>query len=141
MQPNDHSTTLIKLWTKTTAINRSLDARLGSIHGIGFTEFMALHHLYASPELKMRRTDLAKALCRSASAVTKMLNPMEKIGLVTKETNPRDLRSSMVKLTAVGLKKFQQASNTLNQMSGEVFQYLDPHGGEQLGGLLTRLNA
>ncbi len=137
---NQQSTTLIQMWTQNTAINRKLDANLGAVHGIGLAEFMVLHHLNASPQLMQRRIDLASLLCRSASGITKMLNPMEKIGLVSKEVNPRDARVSLVKLTARGLKTYQQASNTLNQISTNVMLSLETADVEQLSGYLTGLN-
>lgn len=140
MNINQASKTIINLWSQTTAISRKLDASLGAVHGIGFTEFLLLHHLKASPQLMMRRIDLADVLCRSASGVTKMLNPMEKIGLVSKEVNPRDARVSLVKLTPSGLKAYQQACNSLNQISSDVFQFIESADAEQLDGLVSGLN-
>lgn len=137
---NQQSTTLIQLWTKNTAIVRKIDASLGAVHGIGFTEYLVLHHLNASTHRLMRRIDLAEALGRSASAITKMLNPMEKIGFVSKENNPRDARVSLVKLTATGLNSYQQATNTVNQIAAEIFQRIDSTDTEQMHGLVSGLN-
>ncbi|WP_223788158.1 MarR family winged helix-turn-helix transcriptional regulator [Marinicella meishanensis] len=139
-QPNANTQTLIQLWTQTNALVRQLDAHLGAVHGLGFAEYMALHHLNAAPQLMLRRIDLARVLCRSASGVTKMLNPMEKVGLVSKQVNPRDARVSLVKLTAAGLRSYQQANNSLNQLSAGVFQHLDTADAEQLHGLLSGLS-
>lgn len=117
--------TLIELWTKSNLINRKLDATLGSIHGIGFTEYMVLFHLVEAPNQVLRRIDLAYLLGRSASGITKMLSPMEKIGLVAKEINPRDARVSLVKTTATGNKIFQQASQTINQTAAQLLSRID----------------
>lgn len=137
---NQQSTTLIQFWTKNTAIVRKLDASIGAVHGIGFTEYLVLHYLNASPNQLMRRIDLAESLGRSASAVTKMLNPMEKIGLVSKEANPRDARVSLVKLTNSGLKTYQQASHTMNQLAASIFKRIDSVDIKQIQGLLSGLN-
>ena len=139
--PNTNTQTLIQLWTQTNALVRKLDAHLGAVHGLGFAEYMALHHLNAAPQLMLRRIDLARVLCRSASGVTKMLNPMEKVGLVSKEANPRDARVSLVKLSAAGLRTYQQANNTLSQLSDDVFQHVSSADAEQLHGLLSGLTA
>ncbi len=136
---NDESSTVIELCSKSNAITRKLDGNLGAIHGIGFIEYMVLHHLNESPQLLMRRIDLADSLGRSASGVTKMLNPLEKIGLVSKEVNPRDARVSLVKLTASGLKTYQQASNSLNQVAVGIFQRIKPAEIQRIQDLFNRL--
>ncbi len=69
-----------------------------------------------------------------------LLNPMEKIGLVSKEANPRDARVSLVELTVTGLKTYQQASNTLNQMASVFFERVDAKDSARLHKLLGGLN-
>jgi DNA-binding MarR family transcriptional regulator len=131
---------LMLLWSKTHAISKKMDASLGAIHGIGFAEYMALHQLNAAPQSMIRRIDLAHQLHRSASGVTKMLNPMEKIGLVSRESNPRDARVSLVRLTDTGRQTYQQASNTLEQLTAEVFAHLDGADTHTLHGLLDGIS-
>src|ERR1700754_3728802 len=65
-----------------------------SIHGIGLTDFMILHLLHEEPGEKMRRSDLAEKIGLTASGVTRMLLPMEKAGLVDRESSERDARVS-----------------------------------------------
>ncbi len=134
------ATTLIELWTKSTLINRKLDATLGSIHGIGFTEYMVLFHLSDAPNHVLRRIDLAHLLGRSASGITKMLSPMEKIGLVSKEVNPRDARVSLVKITANGLDIFKQASDTFNNTAESILGDIKPSNIKHLLALLQSMN-
>jgi len=85
-----------------------------SLHGISFSEYMILHYLGTTSGEAMRRIDLAEAIGISASGVTRMLAPMEKIGLVEKEINPRDARVSLVRLSKAGGKIYQEASATLD---------------------------
>ena len=132
---------LMLLWSKTHASSKKMDASLGAIHGIGFAEYMALHQLNAAPQSMIRRIDLANQLHRSASGVTKMLNPMEKIGLVSRETNPRDARVSLVKLTGTGRQTYQQASNTLEQLTAEAFSQLNAADTQTLHGLLDGIRS
>ena len=73
-----------------------------SVHGISFTEFLVMHHLYDAPNKTMRRIDLAECIGFSASGVTRLVNPMEKNHLVRKEINARDARVSLVRLSTIG---------------------------------------
>ncbi len=86
-----------------------------SQHGISFTEYLVLRELANAANNRMRRIDLAQAVGLSASGVTRLLNPMEKIGLITKEEAPRDARVSLVALTSAGESVFQDASVTFGQ--------------------------
>ena len=81
-----------------------------SIHGLSFTEFMVMHHLYGAPGNTMRRIELAESIGISASGVTRLLAPMAKLGFVQKELNSRDARVSLVKLSKAGQKLYKDAS-------------------------------
>ena len=117
---NKNSETAITLWVKTASLTRKMDASLASIHGIGFLEYIVLHRLINAPGNAMRRIDLANAICRTASGVTRMLSPMEKIGLVEKADNPRDARVSLIKITKTGEDIYHDATNSLNEKSNQV---------------------
>jgi len=88
---------------------RRMDSAL-SLHGISFSEYMILYYLDSAPQKTMRRIDLAEQVGISASGVTRMLAPMEKIGLVEKQANPRDARVSLVKLSTAGQTVFEDTS-------------------------------
>ena len=74
----------------------------------------------------MRRIDLAQKLGLTASGITRLVAPMEKIGLVEKEANPRDARVSLVKITKAGETILADASISLEQKSQSVLEGLDP---------------
>jgi len=93
---------IINMWSVNSIISKKLDASLGAVHGIGFTEYMILFHLNNSHNKTMRRIDLANSIGLTASGITRIVSPMKKIGLVMKERNPRDARVSLVKITSVG---------------------------------------
>jgi len=88
-----------------TVLSRRLDARLG---GLGFNEFIILYHLSRADDQRMRRIDLAEAVGLTASGVTRLLLPMEKIGLVRREASDRDARVSFVKLAPGGKTKLEE---------------------------------
>lgn len=88
--------TLAKFYTE---LSRRLDSRLG---GLGFHELIILFYLQQAEQQKMRRIDLAEAIGFTASGVTRLLLPMEKIGLVSRQINEHDARVSYVVLTKAG---------------------------------------
>ena len=103
---------------------KKIDQRL-SAHGISFTEFMVMYHLNAAPNKTMRRIDLAESVGLSASGVTRLLSPMEKIKLVQKEVNPRDARVSLVKLSKTGQQVFKDAFVSFEESANSLMQVLD----------------
>ena len=119
-----HSTVMKSLWLKSTLINKRLNNSLGYVHGIGLSEYMVLDSLFDSPNKTMTRIDLAQSIGRTASGVTKMLLPMEKIGLIQKEAGARDARVSLVKISKAGERLFKDATTTLEQSSKEIMSKL-----------------
>lgn len=75
---------------------------------------MVLHQLNNSPHRTMTRIDLANAVGITASGITRLLNPLEKIHLVEKQKNARDARVSLVKLTQTGKEIYSDALTTCN---------------------------
>ena len=136
---SDPAQAVIALWINSTVISRKIDLGLGAVHGIGFTEYIVLFHLMNAPNKTLRRTDLAEAIGRTASGVTRMLMPMEKIGLVRKESNPRDARVSQVKITAAGEKLFGFATTSLDEKSGSLLKRLERKEIKQLLELMNTL--
>jgi DNA-binding MarR family transcriptional regulator len=80
----------------------------GGLDGIGFNEFVILLHIAETPEKKIRRIDLAERMGLTASGVTRILAPMEKIGLITRETAERDARVSYVVITKSGERNVEE---------------------------------
>ena len=113
------------LWSNSANITRQIDNSLGALHGIGLTEYMVLSSLVNAPNKVMRRVDLAEAVERTASGITRMLTPMEKIGLIAKEDNPRDARVSLVKITQAGEDIYSNATDTLAQRSEQILKRLN----------------
>ena len=91
-----------------------------SLHGIGFNDFLILYLLQQAPGEKLRRIDLAEKMGLTASGITRMLMPMEKIGLVGRETNARDARVSYAVLTAAGRQIFEDAKETANMVAKDI---------------------
>lgn len=116
-----------EIWLNYSLINNVLSKKVDvqlSVHGINFSEFMILFHLAGATGNAMRRIDLAERTGLSASGITRLVSPMEKIGLVGREANSRDARVSLVKLTASGRRIFAESSQTLNSITNEIFARL-----------------
>ena len=120
-----------------TIVSKKIDSKL-SAHGISFSEFMILYNLNQADRKMMRRIDLAEKIGLSASGITRLVSPMEKIGLVEKEINIRDARVSLVKLSEAGERILEESYVGINAASQEVFSKLDEGNiGDMLNMLLA----
>ena len=107
----------LKIARVQALVARSFDRSLGV--GIGFTDFVILYYLSQSPDEKMRRIDLAEKVALSASGITRLLLPMEKIGLVKRESSASDARVSFVKLAPGGKRLLQESLYKAELISAE----------------------
>lgn len=121
-----------------TLIGKKLDLAL-SVHGINSTEFIVMYHLNNAQEKKLSRIALAEKVALTASGVTRVLLPMEKIGLVEKNINPRDARQSLVLLTENGQKIVHDAILTVECTAGTLFSLFNDDEILTLFSLLNRL--
>jgi DNA-binding MarR family transcriptional regulator len=98
-------------------MSRRFDSHLG---GLGFNEFIILYHLSLVRDEKMRRIDLADKVGLTASGITRLLLPMEKIGLIKKESNEQDARVSLVSLAPGGKRKLSEAMERAEIFTEEI---------------------
>ncbi|MCA1856582.1 MarR family winged helix-turn-helix transcriptional regulator [Massilia oculi] len=99
------------------ALSRRLDSSLGSLHGISFVDYQLLLSLQRAPGGRLRRVDLAEALGLTASGVTRSLLPLEKIGLVGRQSDPRDARVGYAIITPTGSELVTNASVVVHNVS------------------------
>jgi len=93
----------------------------GGLDGLGFNEFVILFHLNQAFDKKIRRIDLAEKMGLTASGVTRILAPMEKMGLIKKETAPRDARVSYVAITSSGQRNLTETLEKTQVFFEEIF--------------------
>ncbi|HWQ59649.1 MAG TPA: MarR family transcriptional regulator [Candidatus Fimivivens sp.] len=98
-------------------LNRRFDSGLG---GLGLSEFIILFHLDEAGKEGMRRVDLAEKIGLTASGVTRLLLPMEKIGLVKREANRDDARSSLVMIAPGGKRKLEEGTERAELLAEEL---------------------
>lgn len=122
------SQSAFKFFMAANALHSRLSKRLGlalSIHGISLSEFLVLHELASAPSNTLNRITLANAINLSASGVTRLLNPLEKLHLVEKQKNARDARVSLVRLTETGSETYQNAKVTYTQTAKSMLNSID----------------
>jgi DNA-binding MarR family transcriptional regulator len=113
---NDNLNFVLELSKINAALTRRFDAGLG---GLGFNEFAILYHLNQTQDGHMRRIDLAEKIGLTASGVTRLLLPMEKIGLVKKETDKYDARVSLVILAPSGKRRLTESFERAEYLAEE----------------------
>jgi DNA-binding MarR family transcriptional regulator len=91
-----------------------------SLDGISLNEFIILLNLTLSKDGKMRRNDLAEKVGLTPSGVTRLLLPMEKIGLIKKESDKNDARASFVLIAPGGKRKFKEAMERAEILSNDL---------------------
>ncbi len=115
--PTPSLTLLMNMAIAQAIVGRRFDPQLG---GLGFTEFLILYHLSKNPAGKMRRVDLAEHIGLTASGVTRLLAPMEKIGLVKREANAQDARVSFVALAPSGKRMLQESMENAEDQAEQL---------------------
>ncbi len=91
----------LKFLFQLSKSNAIISRRFGS-QGLGFGDIAVLYCISQAPDEKIRRVDLAEHLGLTASGVTRLLLPLEKIGVIKRQINKRDARVSYATLTPAG---------------------------------------
>ena len=91
--------TLLKVAAR---IERRFDRVLSATKGVSFTEYHLLKELRDQHGGAATRVELAGAVGLTASAITRALKPLEKIGLVVTQKSEHDARRSIASLTPAG---------------------------------------
>ncbi|OJJ09467.1 MarR family transcriptional regulator [Alphaproteobacteria bacterium AO1-B] len=89
-----------------------LSGEFSAVHGLSVNEYFLLMHLQRAPLNRLSRVELAKRMYVSASTVTRMAAPMEKLELVTREADIRDARLAYVVLSKSGAIRLGEAKVT-----------------------------
>ena len=125
-----------------TLVLRDVDEPLGSHHGLGLNDLAVLLELQAAPGQKLRRVELARRLAVTTSGIARQLGPLERIGLVTRESNPTDARLALVVLTPRGAEVADEAGATAEAAAATALGRLwSDDEKEALGALLQRAAA
>jgi DNA-binding MarR family transcriptional regulator len=122
------------------AITRQLDRELVAEHGLTINDYEVLLHLSLTEHKMLRRVDLAERVLLTPSGITRLLDGLERSGLVTKASCETDARVVYAKLTDRGAKRLESASTShvasVRALFGERF---DEDELERLSDFLSRL--
>lgn len=119
---------------------RLLNAQLVADHGLTINDYEVLLRLSRAPDRRMRRVDLAGEVLLTASGITRLLDGLERAGLVERASCADDRRVVYAVITEAGLEKLQAASAThVPQVEGLFSSRLDPEQLGVLAALLERL--
>jgi DNA-binding MarR family transcriptional regulator len=138
---SDQLEACLRLLRMQARLVRRFDTALGDLHGLGLVDFQLLLELYRAPDGRLRRVELAERMSSSALAVTRLLGPLERIGLVSREANPRDVRLAYAALTPAGRERVREALVTAEHVAERLFAEREDAGELLgLGGELQRLS-
>jgi DNA-binding MarR family transcriptional regulator len=130
----------IRLARADAELRRRMDAHLSGWYGLSRTDFTSLLTLAGSPDRSLRRIDLAEQLGLTASGVTRLLGPLERLGLVERHANPADARVALTSLTPAGEERVRDALETARGSASDLLeQRFSAEEIATLGALLGRL--
>jgi DNA-binding MarR family transcriptional regulator len=91
---------------------RELDAELTQAHGLPLSSYEVLLKLGRAEQGRMRMSDLADAVWLSRSGVTRLVDRLERDGLVERRACPSDARGAFAVITERGRQRFGEAQRT-----------------------------
>jgi DNA-binding MarR family transcriptional regulator len=125
-----------------TLVLRHVDVPLGHHHGLSLSDLALLLELRNAPGRKLRRAELAARLGVTPSGVARQLGPLERIGLVGRESNPRDARLALVTLTDSGRRVADEAAATAEEAATSALKAIWNDGDrERLAKLLAAVRS
>ena len=130
----------VRLVRANAAVTRQLSAQLSADHGLNISAYEALLQLARAPESKLRRVDLANGLLLTAGGVTRLLDGLERDGLVARGECSTDRRITYAVLTEAGRAKLGEATKSHTRQIRELLGgTYDEDELAQLVALLDRL--
>jgi DNA-binding MarR family transcriptional regulator len=94
------------------AVVRELSAELEAEHGLTINDYEVLLRLARATDRVMRRVDLAEQVLLTPSGITRLLEGLERAGLVDRASCPTDARVKYAHLTDAGYARLREAAKT-----------------------------
>jgi DNA-binding MarR family transcriptional regulator len=121
-------------------LTRALDAQLAREHKLPLSSYEVLLFLADAPEGRMRMSDLAESVLLSRSGLTRLVDRLEREGLLKRERCESDARGLFAEITPAGRELFDAARRT--HLDGVRALFLDRFSRNELrtlGGLWQKL--
>lgn len=117
-----------------------LDQELVREHGLPLTSYEVLMNLVDADQHRLRMGELAERLLLSRSGVTRLVDRLERQGLVERQRCDDDARGFNAVLTPAGRRKVEAARPThLAGVREHFFAHVDPKERDVLGRVWSRL--
>jgi DNA-binding MarR family transcriptional regulator len=91
---------------------KELDAELEREHGLPLSSYEVLLHLDNAPDRRLRMSELADSVLLSRSGLTRLVDRLERDGLIERASCPSDARGSFAVLTPRGRAALRRAAPT-----------------------------
>lgn len=91
---------------------KALDAEMEAAHGLPLTSYEVLIQLADAPERRMRMCDLADSVLLSRSGMSRLVDRLERDGLLVRCACSHDARGAFACITEAGLELLEQARPT-----------------------------
>jgi DNA-binding MarR family transcriptional regulator len=118
-----------------TALVRELDAQLEAAHQLPLTSYDVLIYLRAAPGKRLRMAELADSVLLSRSGVTRLVDRLEREGLIVRDACVDDGRGLFAVLTEKGEELLTHARPT--HLAGVRERFLRHFSEDELGMLAT----
>ncbi len=129
-----------RLLRANCVLMRELDHELQSEHSMTISDYDVLVALRGAEEGHMRMSDLSRRTMLTRSGMTRLVQGLERDGLVERLDCPSDARVSWVTLTDEGRERFEAARRTHHAGIRRMFaDHLEDAEAEQLAELLGRI--
>jgi DNA-binding MarR family transcriptional regulator len=121
-------------------LTRQLDAQLAREHKLPLSSYEVLLFLADAPNGRMRMSELADSVLLSRSGLTRLVDRLEREGLLKRERCESDARGLFAEITPAGRELFDAARRT--HLDGVRALFLDRFSRDELrtlGGLWQKL--
>jgi DNA-binding MarR family transcriptional regulator len=123
-----------------SALVKALDAELLAEHDLPLTSYEVLINLQAAPDHRRRMAELAEGVLLSRSGMTRLVDRLEREGLLERDACVSDGRGTFAVLTPKGEELLSRARRThLDGVRDRFLQHFSEDELEQLGRLWNRV--
>jgi DNA-binding MarR family transcriptional regulator len=121
---------------------RELERDLDNDAGLPLAWYDVLLTLAQAPQRKLRMAQLADRVLLSRSGLTRLVDRLEREGLVRREPSPDDARGTYTVLTVEGLHRLREAVPThLASVQRHWLSHFDDAELQTLGRLMSRIDS
>ena len=133
----------LRAWLQMMKTTKLLERQVGRLfaqrHNTTLSRFDVLANLDRSPDQTSSISNLSQMLLASRGNITRLLDRMEKDGLICRREDPTDRRVSGVQMTEFGQELFSRLAPDHEAWVDQVFSALGEEGKQQLVRLLEDL--